>query len=148
MYLAFDPGGTTGWCSFNDEGETTGYGQLSLDELAAKVDEWANEPIHTVIYETFVLFGHKAKRQTGSDMPASQAIGIIKTLIHRLGSPTVIRQDPSIKNMAQKWTQMKPPSNHAESHWVDAFNHGAYYLINKGVRKTYLEMEQDKKNGL
>ncbi len=154
MILAFDPGATTGWCSFNDEGDTIEFGQLSLDELADKVEEWVSDhdnayiTIHTVVYETFKLFRHKAKRQSGSDMPASQAIGIIKTLIRRLDSPTVITQDPSIKSIAQKWTQMNPPANHSQSHWVDAFNHGAYYLINEGVRKTYLQMEQDKKNGM
>jgi hypothetical protein len=53
-------------------------------------------------------------------------------------------QGSDIKPMAEKFTQVKPPSDHAESHKIDAFNHGAYYLINKGIRKTALEEEAER----
>lgn len=147
-YLAFDPGGVTGWCTFDDQGNATEFGQLTLNELADQIEHWAQQSeIHTVIYEDFKLFKHKAQKQAGSRMPASQAIGMIKLLIRRLDAKTVV-QDSSIKSTAQKLTQMNPPSNHAESHWVDAFNHGAYYLINEGIRKTYLEMQKEQEKNV
>jgi hypothetical protein len=147
FYLAFDPGKTTGWAMFDGNGQIIQYGQASLDELIDLTEEWARVwPISTIIYESFVLFRHKARQQTGSKMEASQAIGIIKTLARKTDA-TLVEQDPTIKSLAQKWTQLKPIGDHAHSHWVDAFNHGAYWLIRQGIRKTALEMEQERKNG-
>lgn len=147
FYLAFDPGKTTGWAMFDGNGQIIQYGQASLDELIDLTEEWARVwPISTIIYESFVLFRHKARQQTGSKMEASQAIGIIKTLARKTDA-TLVEQDPTIKSLAQKWTQLKPIGDHAQSHWVDAFNHGAYWLIRQGIRKTALEMEQERKNG-
>lgn len=151
MYLAFDPGQTTGWCRFADNGDSVDYGQVYLDELPGLIDLmviWAkDDPLKVIIYEDYRLFGHKAKAQIGSKMPASVAIGSILTLAHRTGAPTV-NQEARIKTIAQKWTQLKPPSNHAQSHWVDAYNHGAYYLINEGIKKTALELEAQNGNPL
>lgn len=144
MYLAFDPGATTGWCKFDAQGNTLEWGQDNFTELMEHCKEWEKEKWTAIIYEDFVLFSKKARQQAGSRMPASQAIGIIKTLIHATGAEA-IRQSSDIKSGAEKLTQMKAPSNHAESHWVDAFNHGAYYLIRKGIRKSYLEMELEQK---
>ena len=144
MYLSFDPGQTTGWCKFDDLGNATQWGQASFEELMDLCKEWEKEKWTAIIYEDFILFSKKARQQAGSRMPASQAIGIIKTLIHATGA-TAIRQSSDIKSGAEKLTQMKAPSNHAESHWVDAFNHGAYYLIKKGIRKSFLEMEMEQK---
>ena len=146
FYLSFDPGKTTGWAMFDGNGQIIQYGQASLDELIDLTEEWARVwPISTIIYESFVLFRHKARQQTGSKMEASQAIGIIKTLARKTDA-TLVEQDPTIKSLAQKWTQLKPIGDHAQSHWVDAFNHGAYWLIRQGIRKTALEMEQESKN--
>lgn len=145
MYLAFDPGETTGWAEFNDEGECKAYGQLSFDELIAKCEDWRGTPeLKTVIIEEFVVFNHKARKFAGSRMKTSQAIGIIKSMAHANGAK-VVEQPANIKPIAQKWTQIKPPSDHSQSHWVDAFNHGAYYLIKQNIRKTYLEEEMESK---
>lgn len=140
MYLSFDPGKVTGWAKFTDDGEVAASGQADLDTLIDLCTEWAitEEKIIAVIYEEFVVFKHKAKHFAGSRMEASQAIGIIKGLARRTGADLVV-QGSDIKPMAQRFTQVKPPSDHAQSHWVDAFNHGAYYLINQGIRKTALE---------
>lgn len=141
-YLAFDPGKITGWAVFNDDGSVRSMGQATIDELIDLCVEWAalDEPIRAVIYEDFVVFKHKAKFLAGSRMEASQAIGIIKGLA-RTTKTELVMQGSDIKPMAQRWTQIKPPADHAESHKIDAFNHGAYYLINKGIRKTALEEE-------
>lgn len=145
FYLSFDPGKTTGWAMFDGQGQVIKYGQASLEELIDLTAEWEKMPLTAIIYESFVLFRHKARQQTGSKMEASQAIGIIKTLARKTDA-TLVEQDPTIKSLAQKWTQLKPIGDHAQSHWVDAFNHGAYWLIRQGIRKTALEMEQERKN--
>ena len=145
MYIAFDPGKTTGWAVFDNDGTIIEMGQASIEQLIdfcerRVIDHTNYEPIKAVIYEDFIIFKHKAKYLTGSRVEASQAIGIIKGLAQRTGAELVM-QGSDIKPMAEKFTQIKPPSNHDESHKIDAFNHGAYYLINKGIRKTALEEE-------
>lgn len=142
MYLlAFDPGLTTGWCSFDENGNAIEWGQVSLTEL---MDMCATVQPEIVLYEDWLLFTHKARKMAGSRMESSQAIGIIKAMARRVAAELVV-QGSDIKTTAEKMTQMKPPSDHSQSHWVDAFNHGAYWLINQGKRKTYLEMEQEMK---
>jgi hypothetical protein len=148
MYLAFDPGKTTGWARFKDDGSADGYGQVSINELIGLCEQWKVEDLEgdsiiAIIVEDFVLFKHKAVQQTGSKMEASQAIGILRALASATGAKFVL-QPSNIKSTAEKFTQLKPPSNHKNSHWVDAFNHGAYYLINAGIRKTQLEMDNEK----
>lgn len=149
MYVSFDPGATTGYVKWDDNGEPTKMDQLDFDglmDLMRQLEiEHETDPIKAVIYEHFKLFKHKAVAQTGSDMPAAQAIGIIKTMVKATGAFEVA-QAPNILTIAQKWTGMQMPSNHDFSHWVSAFNHGAFFLIKKGIRKTALEMESEADN--
>lgn len=145
-YLAFDPGETTGAAVFDQNGEVMRLAQLKFDELVEFLENYADAPIIVVVCEQFKLFKHKAKSFAGSRMETSQAEGVIRGFASRLGAEFVL-QAPDRKPIAQRWTQIFPPSDHALSHQVDAFNHGAYYLINKGVRKSYLE-EQEAKNDL
>ena len=142
IYLSFDPGKTTGWAMFTPEGDGISFGQLTIEELIDKCREWEHAKIIAVIYEDFIIFKHKAQKQAGSRVEAAQAIGIIKGLAQHTGAE-LIRQGSDIKPMAQKWTQLKPVGRHADNHWVDAFNHGAFYLIKQGIRKTYLEAQSE-----
>lgn len=146
MYLAFDPGKITGWAVFTNTGDILEMGQATIEELIDLCEGWLENGdlgIDGVIYEDFIVFRHKAQKLAGSRMEASQAIGIIKGLAKRAGV-TPVRQGSDIKPIAEKLTQIKPPSDHSQSHQIDAFNHGAYYLIRQGIRKTALEEE----NGL
>lgn len=145
MYLSFDPGKTTGWALFDDVGQVMSTGQDTIEQLIAHCEEWRKYALKAIIYEDFVIFKHKAAKMAGSRMEASQAIGIIKGLA-QYNNVELVRQGSDIKPIAQKWTQIKPPSDHSKSHWVDAFNHGAYYLIQHKIRKSALEMEQE--NGM
>lgn len=143
MFLAFDPGKTTGWALFDSTGSLMEMGQASLEQLMSLCDAWEKLPITVVIYEDWVLFKHKARQQAGSRMESSQAIGIIKNLGRKLGAKIVV-QGSDIKSTAEKLTQVRPPSNHAQSHQIDAFNHGAFYLITVAkIRKTALEEEME-----
>jgi hypothetical protein len=144
MYIAFDPGKMTGWATFNNDGSVLAMGQVTIEELITLVDQLVLNNdlvlIKAVIYEDFIIFKHKARHLVGSRVEASQAIGIIKSLAQRTGAELVM-QGSDIKPMAQKFTQIYPVGSHSESHKIDAFNHGAWYLINKGIRKTALEEE-------
>lgn len=146
MYLSYDPGETTGWVRFNNEGALVESGQVTgLDDLIDHIGrmkiEHIDDPIKVVIYEDYIVFKKKAAAHTGSRVVTAQAIGIIKTL--KDTGCEFVCQPSNIKSIAQKWTGVKPPADHSQSHWVDAFNHGAYYLIQRGLRRTQLEIEME-----
>lgn len=134
--LCFDPGDTTGICIIDTEGGVRWLEQMSLPQLI----QWAGtyEPEYNfiaIIYEKFIVFRQKAHTQVGSKMQVSQAIGVIKMLGARLKTP-VVEQSPDIKNIALKWTGIKMPSQHSQTHKWDAYLHGAYWLRVNGYTKS------------
>ena len=85
------------------------------------------------------MWKHRALQQSGSDIPAAQAIGIIKSYASRHDIPTV-NQSPQILKQAEMMTQMKMPSDHSQSHWVSAHLHAQWYFI----KNKYKQVEMDK----
>lgn len=145
MYLAFDPGKTTGWAMFEpDNGMLVDSGQASLEQLMSLCREWETLDLQGVIYEQFRVFRHKAMQQTGSKMEVAQAIGIIKSLAHHKNLQPVV-QESNIKSIAEKWTGIKVPADHSISHRYDAILHGSYHLIGKGIAKSRLQIEEEAK---
>lgn len=133
--LAIDPGKDTGWAAF-------------LDGLPAKFDiirgldafdDFLSNYVHTygmpdlVVYESYLLFKHKAVQQSGSKMEASQVIGKIEFWAKMLRIP-VVKQPSSILPIAVKWSKLKMPSDHKNSHHISAYNHGWYYLVSNGMQ--------------
>lgn len=138
--VSFDPGNTTGYAEFNEGGDCIVYGQLKFDDL---VDYCNNlEDVKVIVCEDFKIRGPKAKSFIGSRLETVQAVGVIRAAAQRIQAEFVL-QDASIKPTAQKWTQLRPVGAHSNSHWVDAFSHGAYWLIKNGKRKTELQKEHD-----
>jgi hypothetical protein len=148
IVIAFDPGVTTGWCAFETnperEAKPLAYGQVKFLELISYLETHEQLPApDVVIIESFQLLSHKAQKLIGSKFETIQAIGICKSYAQRHGA-RIVEQPPTIKNIAQKWTGVKPPSNHAESHWIDAFNHGKYYMIKNEMDKSQLQLQGGK----
>ena len=136
-YLVFDPGLSTGWASFNQEGEITSKGILrGLDELISFLSDREDYP-DVVIYEGYRVFGHKAKAHIGSKVEAVQAIGMIKVYASKWRAE-IVEQPSSILTIAQLWSGVKLPSNHDKSHDIAAYNHGVYYLQKNNIRKSRL----------
>lgn len=136
MFLGIDPGKTTGLAlvdlpSVGAKPVLEYTGQLNVEETIQWLAENAHR-IKIIVCEDYRLFLHKARQQAGSKMEATQVIGAIRAIasIHKI---KVVMQPPNIKAIAEKKTKLKPPSNHAESHWIDAYNHVVYYLIQKGL---------------
>ena len=138
MYLAFDPGETTGWASFSNDGNIADKGQLNFNDLCSFLDNYCF-PIEAVICEDFRIKRQKAKAFIGNRMETIQAIGAIRAFASRQKVPYIL-QDSGIKSIAEKWTGVSTKGlPHSQTHWIDAFNHGAYYLVRQGIRKTRLE---------
>lgn len=107
--LSLDPSG-----NFSEGKGTTGYA-LSLDGNLYKVDDikasdykikeayWlAHERLiekhnpDVIVCESYRLFGHKAKEQSGSSLETAQLIGYLQMVAYKENIPFIL-QDPSIK---------------------------------------------------
>lgn len=139
-YLGIDPGDTTGWAYFDESGQFQSFGQEKYLDFMDTLVGWPDN-IGTIVIEDFKLFQWKAKQQSGSTMVASQVIGAV-TLWARTRGVIVVKQPASVKPIAQKFSQVKPPSDHSFSHWVDAYNHVWFYMVQQGIRPTPLQEEE------
>lgn len=138
-YLALDPGLHTGWATWDSKGDVITMGTVhNYDELHNLLASFPT-CIKTVIIEDFVLFKHKAREQSGSKMPAPKAIGQIETFA-RLWGANIVKQPSHIKANAERMTG-KSTKNMAKirTHMWDAYNHGEFYLITKGIKKLSIE---------
>lgn len=131
--LSFDPSG-----NYNEGKGTTGYalsldynlphklGDIAAKDFTSRQAYWAahrdliesNLP-DVVVIESYRLFGHKSKEQTGSSLETPQLIGYMEMVCYDWNIP-VILQDPSTK------------SRHADD-VLTAVN----VLVKKGVRYYY-----------
>lgn len=140
--LSIDPGGMNGLCWW--EGEDThmvAYAHVKLEDLPEWLHNFEFKP-DLIVYENFKLWKHRALQQSGSDLPAAQAIGMIKSYAKIYGI-LLVDQSPQILSNAQKMTQMKMPSDHSQSHWVSAYLHGMWYLIKNNLKDVVMA-EADK----
>ena len=132
-YLAIDPGDTSGYAIFDKEGKVVDTGQVSgLDGMHTFLFESLQELPDLVIIEEFVLYKKKALQQSGSKMVTSQIIGVIKSFC-AVKSIKYVEQRSDVKPIAQMWSGVKPKGSHSQSHWVDAYNHGIYYLVRNKI---------------
>jgi hypothetical protein len=140
--FSFDPGLTTGWVLWNYEtGDLLDKGQIHFDRIFNWFYEMEGHLPETIIVpvEDFRLMNGKEKAQIGSRFETVQVIGAIRLWLapHRI---EMFLQPASIKPIAERWTGLKPTGAHNKnSHWVDAYNHGAYYLRSVGHYTTALE---------
>lgn len=132
--LAVDPGKSTGWVVFLS-GKMVEFGiDRSIDEFDDRIDyieERYGEP-DVVVVELFKLFKHKALQQSGSELEAVQVIGMMKRQAKKW-SAEYVTQHSNILSTAVIWSKLPMPSNHKNSHWIAAYNHGIYYLVKNNM---------------
>jgi hypothetical protein len=129
-YLAIDPGKTTGWASFNEEGKLVDLGQTrDIAEVLKKTIP------KIIIVENFKLHPWQASKQSWSDFPASRVIGKIEFYCD-MADTELIKQDASCKETGYKWGGIKKAKVHKDSHQLDAVAHGVFYLIKNKIRKV------------
>jgi hypothetical protein len=137
--LGIDPGGMNGLAWFGSDYQLKGFTQVNLHDFPLWLD--AHQPIpDVVILENYRLWKHKALQQSGSDMPASQAIGMVK-MYCKVRGITIVEQSPQILEPAQKMSQMPLPADHSKSHWVSAYNHVFWWLVKQGYRQVEMDAE-------
>lgn len=148
--VAVDPGGEhVGVSAFAQAPDDSWQCIWAGEMTPLQFEDWLSEKaitaeIDILVVEEFRLFPDKAMEQTGSDMPTSQLIGVIK-YIHRMTATIAARwpgpamelhfQAPTIKTPTRsilrnrKLTSMakflKIPADHA----ADSELHGHYHIL-------------------
>lgn len=132
-YLAIDPGETTGWATFDSEGNVIRMGQFSMAKLNEELTELVHSELKQVIIEDYKNFAWKQQKKWSQNQ-TSKNIGKIELLCDLRSVPFFL-QPASVKSIGYRWAGLDgPPSNHAISHQWDAYVHGVYWLQKMGIR--------------
>lgn len=147
MLISVDPGFRSGVAVFNKDGTDrakTTYELPGFYKFLSNAYEYSKkfeDPI-TFLYEDFTLRQDKAYAQTGSKMPASQAIGAIWQIHSMLDNSKLECSLPSNIKTALKWAgynnivkQMERNRSYHPADDIVAHSHGVMWLIQQGVRK-------------
>jgi hypothetical protein len=150
--LAFDPSGnftegkgTTGYAISLDDNLPHKLGDISANDYKIRQDYWfAHKELiektfpDVCVIESYRLFGHKAKEQSGSSLETPQLIGYLEMVCHELNIPVVL-QDPSTKQrhaddvlvklcvIEKKGNKYYYKGELTNMHKRDALRHGLYY---------------------
>jgi hypothetical protein len=150
--LSFDPSGsfhegkgTTGWALFVDK-ELKEFGEIKASDYMLKQEYFSahddlilNHYPDIIVIESYKLFGHKAKQQSGSNLETPQLIGFIEMVAFRLNIKVVF-QDPSQKIRVaddiltrmgvfeKKGNKYYCQGKQTNLHMRDAIRHGIFYI--------------------
>jgi len=130
VVISVDPGETTGIAYWSDTGEFLEKEALTEEEIFDKIENLVD--VSVVVCEDYRLRQGKQMVQTGSRFVAVQIIGALKSYARRVGAKFVL-QPANVLTVAALHSGTKRPSNHANSHDIDAYNHGYYYFETKGL---------------
>lgn len=137
-YLAFDPGVSTGYAEYNDNGEITRLGILrSLEELEEYLATTELRP-RVVICEDYIIHSpRQLAAHKGSKVQTTRAIGMVRMMCRVWGSKFVL-QSPRILSIGFTWAKVRRPrdSAHRDTHDQFAHAHGTYYLVKNGIKKV------------
>lgn len=130
MILAVDPGDTSGFALFAADGSLINKWQSNFDNLLEFLSPLTN--LKTIVVEDYRLRAGKQAQQTGSRFQAVQMIGALKyhAKLHGMAFELASVQ---AKTLGAMFSGVKPPSNHKESHQVDAYNIGIYWLVDNKI---------------
>lgn len=131
-YLVIDPGETSGWATFQEDGSATAMG--SVHGRTAVYGLLSTVQPRLLVVEDFELFPWKARDQAFSQFETVRVIGAIEFWAYAK-NVQVILQKPTIKTIAYKWAGISPAKIKRDSHERDAYVHGVYYLQRNGIRK-------------
>lgn len=147
MFVAIDPGKRVGVATFKADGSDISKKIFQLDDehagfrhfMGTIFESFKSSDSHvTFIVESFNLRLDKALEQTGADMPAARAIGVVEMVNTLLASKsTLVMVPPRELYTALKWAGHNKWAR-AGAHPPDdiaAYSHGVKYLIDHGLRK-------------
>lgn len=139
--LSFDPGGTTGYC-YQDENAIYEMGDAE-PTLIDFLRSWnlTDKPVDYVVVEGYRQLPKDVEMSYYAKPVTQENIGRIKGWAELMGLP-IHEYLPKDKPTQCKATQVFPKKKPKWlEHRLDAYNHGRYFLIKKGLAKTALELE-------
>lgn len=144
VYLAIDPGETSGWAYLDAEGKVVDYGQFGKDNITKSLKDLIHSGIKHVIYENYVNFAWK-RQKNWSDNFTSKVIGKIEAICE-LNDIKFTPQPASVKKAGYAWSGLgAAPKDHSMSHQFDAVAHGVYWAQKNGIRKVGLAIKESDK---
>lgn len=145
-YLAIDPGNTTGWAKFDENGDTVGLGKIKgHDEFL----DWLEIEVISGV-KKIVLENYKVGRSGGSqftnsfsDVPTLQLIGAIKRVAKK-ANIEIIEQSPNEMYIGLRYLGLweRYRGGKKRVHVPDeqsALAHGVYWLVKHKIRKHSLD---------
>ena len=129
MILVVDPGDTTGYALFEEDGELHLKGQADFDKF---LDFLLNNNFDSIVVEDYRLRKGKQAQQTGSRFQAVQVIGALKNVARQEQIPFELASVQA-KTLGSMYSGVKPPSDHKKSHEIDAYNIGIYWLVDNKI---------------
>lgn len=129
MILVVDPGDTSGYALFHDNGELHKRGQAKFDEF---LDFILSHSFDRIVVEDYRLRAGKQAQQTGSRFQAVQVIGALKFAAKIDNLPFELA-NVQAKTLGAMFSGEKAPSDHKKSHEVDAYNIGIYWLVDNKI---------------
>lgn len=159
VILSLDPGETTGYCIFDwpytrqiKPRENLSKYLVEAGQIASRDIVMQNESIdklvgkfrpNKIVYEKFMLYGHKAASQIGSDMFTPQVIGQIRVIAAEHGIDTISN---SAQNAKLFYTDKKLREHDmwqsGVKHARDAIRH-ALYAIDFNLFKPKLRRKKE-----
>lgn len=131
-YLALDPGETTGWAAFDENGNSAGFsdvqGRVAVYELLER------EKPSVIIMEDYLVDPEKIKGHFWSPVETIRVIGAVEGWAY-FNKAKVILQSRTVKPIAYMWAGITKPKAKAMTHQTDAYVHGVYFLQKHGVRR-------------
>jgi len=137
IICAIDPGEHNGFAIMESGGKVVEKGVVELQDLPAFLATLPGHSVSVIVYEGFRLFRRLADRQSGSNIPAAQAIGIIKGCAN-FSSLRIVEQQPDARLMGAKYAQYVVMKGHMADD-ISAWLHGVFYLKQIGQLETVLE---------
>ena len=112
-YLAIDPGKTSGWATFDEQGNGITMGQANVIELLELLDQ---SNAHTIITEDYKLYPWKRDEQIWSRLDTVRIIGMIQYFCWKNQRNLVLRcltLSPlaTCGQVSQKHVRIKIPTN-------------------------------------
>ena len=129
MILVVDPGDTTGYALFEEDGELYLKGQADFDKF---LDFLLKNSFDSIVVEDYRLRKGKQAQQTGSRFQAVQVIGALKYIARQEEIPFEL-VSVQAKTLGSMYSGVKPPSDHKKSHEIDAYNIGIYWLVDNKI---------------
>lgn len=127
--IAFDPGGTTGWCVMeNTKRMPLQIGELKNKDFYSGIKKLITPELDLVVVEDFIIRPEYGTKWRKPDTP--NKIGAIRLVCTELGIPEVLQQ-PSIKPVGYGWAGLVYVKGKKGTHIEDAIAHGTYYFGKK-----------------